>query len=178
MDKTKQGTMGIVPMERTGTTMKRHALVLTVLLALGCSAAMAATPGRACLLQAREDLQSCSGECVNDFRNERFTCRNVEPGCGRECLGHRESCIETASQPLVDCVTGCQNTLAEAKAACVTTCNGDTSCLDTCTDQAQVDAFTCRDNCREEFHMGPGPTEIESCRATFRECVRACPPAQ
>jgi len=166
--------------------MKWHALVATVILALGSAAAIAATEDttdivspstRSCVLQAREDLQSCSAECINDFRNERFTCRNVEPGCGRECLGRRESCIETASQPLVTCIIDCQNTLAEAKAACVTTCNGDATCLDTCIDQAQVAAFTCRDNCREAFRMSTGPTEIESCRATFRECVRACPPA-
>lgn len=166
--------------------MRRHALFVIVILALGSALTMAATEStteavapstRSCVLQAREDLQSCSAECINDFRNERFTCLNVEPGCGRECLGRRESCIEAASQPLVTCLTDCQNTLAQAKAACVTTCNGDTTCLDGCIDQAQVNAFTCRDNCREAFRMSTGPTEIEACRAAFRECVRACPPA-
>jgi len=159
-------------------------MMLAVLLTLAFGAARAETAtavtasGGACLLQARDELRSCSAECVNDFRNERFTCRNVEPGCGRECLGHRESCIETAGLPLVECLAGCQGTLAEAKAACVTTCGGDAACLDTCTDAAQVDAFTCRDDCRESFRMSGGPTEIEACRASFRECVRACPPAQ
>jgi hypothetical protein len=159
--------------------MKRHALTLTVLLVLGTAAAMAGTTSpRACILQAREELQSCSAECINDFRNERFTCRNVEPGCGRECLGRREGCIETASEPLLECLGVCRSTLIDAKAACVTSCNGDPSCLDPCIDAAQVDAFTCRDTCREEFRLSGGPTAIEVCRATFRECVRSCPPAE
>jgi len=167
--------------------MKSNVLVLTGILALGLTGAgasraastdlVAAELNVSCLEEARDTLQSCRAECVNDFRNERFICRNVEPGCGRECLGSRESCIEAATQPLVICLAGCQDTLAQAKAACVTTCNGDTACLDSCIDAAQVDAFTCRDNCRESFRMSAGPTEIASCRATFRECVRNCPPA-
>jgi hypothetical protein len=170
--------MPIVDKERTVSTMKKHALVLTMFLACLASAAMAqSTSGRVCVAQARDELQACSAECINDFRNERFVCRNVEPGCGRECLGHRESCIETASEPLVECLGDCQTTLIAAKAICVTNCNGDQACLDTCIDTAQVDAFTCRDNCREDFRASGGPVAIDVCRATFRECVRACPPA-
>jgi len=159
--------------------MKKHALVLTMLLTVLASAAVAqTTSGAACILQAREELHSCHAECINDFRNERFVCRNVEPGCGRECLGRREGCVETASEPLVECLGSCQTTLIEAKATCAQSCNADQSCLDTCIDTAQVDAFTCRDNCREDFRANGGPAAIDVCRATFRECVRACPPAQ
>ena len=43
---------------------------------------------------------------------------------------------------------------------------------------AQVDAFTCRDNCREQWRLNGGTAAVEVCRATFRECVKACPPAQ
>lgn len=159
--------------------MKSHAIVLTAFLVLGVSAVMAqTTSARTCVAAAREELQSCSSECINDFRNERFVCRNVEPGCGRECLGRREGCIETAGEPLAECLGVCQATLAGAKATCVSTCQGDQTCLDPCIDTAQVDAFTCRDDCREEFRAGGGPAAIEVCRATFRECVKTCPPAQ
>jgi hypothetical protein len=157
--------------------MKRHALMLAVLFVLGAGAAMADTP-RECVTQARDELQSCSSECINNFRNDRFVCRNVEPGCGRECLGRREGCIETATEPLVECLGGCQSTLDTAKDACHTSCADDTACLDACIDSAQVDAFTCRDNCRETWRLDGGTAAVEVCRATFRECVKACPPAQ
>src|SRR5262245_37495385 len=168
------------PVSRTARegepTMKRHVLVLSILLLTASAAALAETTSvRSCIAEARDELQECSIECVNDFRNERFLCRNVEAGCGRECLGRREGCIETASEPLVACVGVCRTTLIAAKAACVASCNADPLCLDPCIDAAQVGAFTCRDDCREEFRLSGGVAAIEACRATFRECVRACP---
>jgi len=158
--------------------MKRHALVLSILLLAASAAALAETTSvRSCIAEARDELQSCSIECINDFRNERFNCRNVEPGCGRECLGRREGCIETATEPLVVCAGVCREALIDAKAACGTSCNGDPSCLDPCIDAAQVAAFVCRDDCREEFRLSGGLAAIEACRTTYRECVRSCPPA-
>src|SRR5204862_2867045 len=83
------------PGKGQGQDMQARAMMMASLLTLVSFAARPETTaaatgsGGACLLEAREELQSCSAECVNDFRNERFTCRNVEPGCGRECLGHR-----------------------------------------------------------------------------------------
>ena len=98
--------------------MKRHVLVLSILLLAASAAALAETTSvRSCIAEARDELQSCSIECINDFRNERFNCRNVEPGCGRECLGRREGCIETATEPLVVCAGVCREALIDAKAA-------------------------------------------------------------
>ena len=170
---------GDVKMDRKGRfSMKKHVIVVCVLLALGAAAAPASvSPSPSCVLQARQELQTCKAECINDFRNERFVCLNVEPGCGRECLGRRESCIEIATAPLDECIGGCRTTLQASKDSCARTCGENESCRDSCVDQAQVDAFVCRDNCHESFRTGGGEAAVEACRQQFRGCVLGCPPA-
>ena len=156
--------------------MRKLGLFLIVLsfLAFGTGSAKA-TGVRQCVARARNDFVACRNECTNDLKNDRFLCRNIEAGCGRECLGRRESCIDAATQPLEDCLTGCKSDLNAAKASCRTTCGGDRACLDTCIDTAQVTAFTCRDDCREGFHANGGEAAVAQCRADFRTCVNLCP---
>ena len=145
-------------------------------LALAATAAVADQPsGRACANAARQAVLSCREQCTETFRDAKFECKDVEPACGRTCLGTRETCVETALQPLVDCLGGCRDALATAKNDCQTQCGEDSACLDACIDQAQVTAFTCRDTCKETFETGGGEAAVDQCRDDFKACVRACP---
>jgi len=143
--------------------------VLSAVFVLAATAALATQPSdRACMNQARQDVLSCREQCTQTFHDAKFECRDVEPACGRTCLGTRETCVETALQPLVDCLTGCRDALESAKGTCHDQCGEDSACLDACIDQAQVTAFTCRDTCKETFATGGGEDAVNQCRDDFK----------
>jgi hypothetical protein len=132
----------------------------------------------ACIEQAVDAKRACKAECKDDFQTAVFNCKNVNPECGKACLAGRARCLRPYVQVLEDCVDGCKATLQADKDKCATDCGGDQTCLGTCIDDAQVKAFICRDNCREQWRADEDiQNGIKNCRAAFRACVRACPPA-
>jgi hypothetical protein len=70
---------------------------------------------------------------------------------------------------------GCGATCGPQGQVC--SCHGDTTCQD-CIDGAQVTRFLCRDGCRDSFRVNTIViSEKQNCRAGFKACVQACPPA-
>ena len=131
-----------------------------------------------CKLSALEEKRACVAACREDFRTAVFRCKNVDPVCGNACLAGRERCLEPYNAILDGCLDGCRAELRADKTRCQDDCNGNQACLDACVDAAQVEAFVCRDNCREAFRNNEeAQNGIQNCRAAFRACVNACPPA-
>lgn len=150
------------------------------LLAVACIGGAVATAQAdpACLAQSKETFKACRQQCSDDYTDDKFRCRNVEPSCGNACLAGREVCLEPINAILDTCLDGCKGTLQTTKQ---NDCNvpppcapGDTACND-CVDAAQIDAFVCRDSCREDFRANH-TDDVKQCRAIFRACVHACPP--
>jgi hypothetical protein len=143
-----------------------------------------------CIQQAISDYKACKAQCQDDFQSAKFACRGVNPACGLACLAGRQVCFENANNvlqtgqlpgggTLPDCATGtdgCKAQLQQDKQACGAPCaQGDEVC-NTCVDNAQVKAFTCRDRCRERWSADPTVQQmIQSCRDGFKACVRGCP---
>jgi hypothetical protein len=71
---------------------------------------------------------------------------------------------------LTDCKAGCFATLSAARDNCRSLYATGTKELDQCIDQAQVVAFSCRDQCREDVRPA-----LAECRNTFRSCITLCP---
>jgi len=142
----------------------------------------------ACILQAKDDFRGCRADCLDNYRDDKFRCRNVDPACGNACLAGRERCLEPFLQVLTNCLDGCRDTLKGHKTDCASMCQCGTpqecrdqgnTCYQDCLDPFQIEAFVCRDNCRESFHNDQQLQDnIHNCRASFRACVHACPPAQ
>lgn len=149
--------------------------VLAVACVGGAVATAQADP--ACIAQSKETFKACRQQCSDDYKDDKFRCRNVDPGCGNACLAGREVCLEPINATLDTCLDGCKATLQDTKQnQCHAPCAaGDTVC-DGCVDDAQVAAFVCRDNCREDFRANH-TDDVKQCRAIFRACVHACPPA-
>ena len=156
--------------------MKRLGFALSALCLLAAGVMPAMASDRQCVASAREGFLMCKGECIDEFRSSKFLCHDVEPACGRRCLGQRESCMEAAMQPLEECLAPCRESLQGTKVVCADTCGVDAACLDACVDSAQVDAFMCRDTCREDFHTNGGHAAVEQCQMDFRACVALCSP--
>jgi hypothetical protein len=145
-----------------------------------------------CILQAKTDYQACRAECRDTLRDDKFRCRNVDPACGTACLAGRETCLDPYLQVLTDCIDGCRATLDQGRQDCAqqcgctlgsgcqtNCCNATNQCYDDCLDPKQVDAFVCRDDCRETFHADTVLQQnIKNCRLSFRACVDACPRVQ
>ena len=158
-------------------------VVLTLaLLGLVAHGARAQTSTAECRLQAKSDYVACKADCKEAFQAAKDACRNCNHDFAEGCRASRAICEDPFQETLENCLDVCRGTLQGDKADCQTAhdqcvANGGTTCdadLDTCVDAAQVKAFVCRDTCREDQTVRDG---IKACRATFRLCMRSCPPA-
>jgi hypothetical protein len=137
------------------------------------SAAMAVEDDPQCVEDAREAKKLCDAACREQYQVSKDECRNVDHDCAEACRAGRRACFD---QPLADlqaCVEGCNSTHETKRADCRAQFEAGTPERDQCIDQAQVEAFQCRDQCRENV----GRAALKQCRKTFRACIGACPPA-
>ena len=117
-----------------------------------------------CRHDASQDDHSCNANCREDFQFGKDTCRNKDHDCVESCRADRESCQAPVQATLDQAVAQCRAN----KNAAVAACNGDPTCIE----QALVVAFQCRDSARETAKPG-----FAACRAGFKSCAQACPPA-
>jgi len=145
------------------------ALILT-------SQASAVTPNPKCVLDAKDARNDCVSACQESFRIAKDTCRNVNHDCADLCRADYDTCIENdpTLMALATCKAGCQTNLESVKVDCRSQHAEGTPERDACIDAAQLLAFVCRDNCRENNNAGPA---LKACREDFRACIKLCPPA-
>ena len=141
--------------------------VLTLALALGAPAAW----GNPCIQDARGEFRDCKAGCVEDFQVAKDACLNRDHQCVEVCRAKREDCREATG--IDQAFAACDATLASAKQDCRDRFPAGSADRDRCIDQAQVVAFQCRDDAREQF----GPA-LKRCRRQFRVCARACGPPE
>jgi hypothetical protein len=156
-----------------------------ILLLLGGGAARANGNGQ-CIKDAKNTFTECKGQCKGDFDDARALCKNVSPGCFEACLDGRAECVDTARQPLTTCLDGCEATLHQHRLDCKASsgcggsgnpCSSNASFI-ACMNPFQLDAFTCRDGCRDSFRLDTGSqAALKACAKGFKTCVKSCPPA-
>jgi hypothetical protein len=160
-------------------------------LALGALAIVAVGAGRAramddCIADAHSDFVACKDQCTSDLQDAKALCKGVAPGCFGACVDGRSECVDSAKQPLTDCLAGCSSTLSASRAQC----KADTGCsapedpcnqnvaFIACMNGPQAAAFTCRDACRDGFRLNTtAQATLLGCKRGFKACVRTCPPA-
>src|SRR6185295_10803881 len=119
-----------------------------------------------CVQDASGTYKDCKANCKESFQVAKDTCNNRDHACVEDCRFHRAVCIdETGFQ---DAITACNATLATARH----NCRQNNTDPDHCIDQAQVVAFQCRDDAREQAKGA-----LKQCRKDFQACAQACPPA-
>jgi len=141
--------------------------VLTLAVALGAPAAR----GNPCIQDARGEFRDCKARCVEDFQIAKDACLNRDHQCVEVCRAKREDCREATG--IDQAFAACDATLASAKQDCRNRFPEGSADRDRCIDQAQIVAFQCRDDAREQF----GPA-LKGCRRQFRACARACGPPE
>ena len=129
-------------------------------------------------VQCKEDAKSayltCKETCREDFQVTKDACRNRDHVCVEGCREDRDGCRQPVIDQLLADIAVC-NTGPGGRSEDIEECHnlyGDgTPELDTCIDQAQVEAFQCRDGAREDARPG-----FETCRQAFQSCAGGCPP--
>jgi hypothetical protein len=125
-----------------------------------------------CTKRAKSDLQTCISDCRESFQVSKDSCRNIDHDCAEDCRTEYDGCVSPILTDLGADLATCQAALDDARAACRVAFESGTANRDTCIDQAQVVAFTCRDGFREESQPA-----LAACRVAFKGCILACPPA-
>jgi hypothetical protein len=150
--------------------MKRRTLT-GVLAATALLLLVGPLPARAgkCARDAKIDYLECLGQCQEGFQAAKDACLNRDHRCVEACRAEREDC--RAATGIDIRLAACDTQLEHDRMQCRQDHPNDPAGLDQCIDQAQLVAFQCRDQARED--LGP---QLKQCRAAFRTCATACPP--
>jgi hypothetical protein len=133
-----------------------------------------------CKVDAKTVYVACKNACIEEFQVNKDACRNRDHVCVEGCREDREVCRAPVEDQLASDIAACNLTLhgdgTPENPGAIETCKslyaeGD-PLRDQCIDNAQVDAFQCRDQAREDARPG-----FLTCRQNFRSCVEGCPPA-
>jgi hypothetical protein len=145
------------------------------LLVAGAALASAATDEQ-CVANAQRDRVFCRVDCQEEYFEAKDLCRNIAPACGARCRTERSGCMGPLVAALAACTDRCMASLQLAKSQCPPE---EDSRREACVDLAEVEAFTCRDECRDRWRSnGTVRVGVKFCRDQFRICVRGCLPSK
>lgn len=137
---------------------------LGLLLTVGAGRAVADSE---CMQAAKDQRVECRASCDEDFAIARDLCRNIDPVCAAGCRTDLDECRAPIVAALEQCVDQCRTQLNAERAACPRKGRP----RDLCIDRAQVRAFLCRDECREDLQVRAA---LNACRDAFRTCMNGC----
>jgi hypothetical protein len=127
---------------------------------------------RQCRREAKVTFMGCLADCREDFQVAKDACRNLDHECVEACRTQRHDCLEPKLAALEAEIALCNQQRDQTIAGCEVD-PAPFPDVDSCVDNAQVIAFQCRDQEREDARPG-----IRECRDAYKDvCVPACPPA-
>ena len=128
-------------------------------------------PKRQCVADARATLKSCAQVCKDDFVASVDVCRGVDHDCADTARDNRESCVNGVLTTLNQCIqTECSQFDDDIQA-----CRDDnpphSADRAVCINNAQLQKFICRKNCRLTSDVFKG---LRDCRDQFKTDIQAC----
>jgi len=118
---------------------------------------------------------SCQGDCRTTFNVERGVCAGnagKAPTCVAACGVTRESCVTTVDNQLSAAIAACDATPDQEVAQCKVLYPPGSSALAQWIENAQAQAFLCRDGARDQAQP-----QFQACEQSFVSCVQAYPPS-
>jgi hypothetical protein len=144
-------------------------LGLALAVATGFATQAAAGDIGQCIKTGSVEYKECKGICKEDFQTAKDACLNKDHVCVEACREERADCRDaTGFDAEID---ACNDDKEIAIANCKSIYGVDTPERDQCIDNAQLAAFQCRDQARED-----NKDELKACRTAFRTCHGVCPP--
>ena len=123
-----------------------------------------------CRRDARTAHKTCKTTAREEFQFQKDACKNRDHACVEQCRADRDACREPVEIQLEAGTDQCRAQRDGAVQNCRALYDDGSPEQDVCVDNAQVAAFQCRDEAREEARPG-----FEGCNAGFRSCAEACP---
>jgi hypothetical protein len=155
--------------EETIMRMRSAGGILFGVAAITVFAARAGMAGP-CADAARLEFKGCKADCTEERQVAKDACLNRDHDCVEACRAGREDCREATG--FDEAIDACNATRDSDVQNCKDTYPPHTVSRDNCIDDAQVKAFQCRDQAREDFRVA-----LRACRKGFRACASACGPA-
>ncbi len=153
--------------------MQRQVPIRSLTVALGLALITAAVPAWAtnsCRDEVKQNYKDCKAGSKETYQASKDACLNRDHTCVEACRADRYDCRQATGFDAA--IKDCNDTLAGAKTTCRNTYPAGSDGRDGCIDQAQLIAFQCRDQAREDAKPA-----LKQCRANFVACAQACPPA-
>ena len=125
-----------------------------------------------CKATATQNFRTCKANCREDLQVAVDACLNRDHACVEQCRADRDSCRQPIVDQLNSDIAACNARRDSDIQNCKNLFADGTPEQNQCIDNAQVAAFECRDQARENAQPG-----LEGCRQTFNSCARGCPPA-
>lgn len=151
--------------------MARIGLRLSLVLAVTAAFTAQARAGDVgqCIKTSAGEYNECKDDCKAAYQSAKDACSNKDHVCVEACREERAECREaTGFDAAID---ACNDAKEAAIANCKVLYASGTVERDTCIDNAQLVAFQCRDQAREN-----SKDALKACRTAFRGCVGVCPP--
>ena len=128
-------------------------------------------PTRQCVADARATLKTCNQTCRDDFLASADMCRNVDHDCADTARSNRDMCVKAVLDTLNQCIT----TECAQFDADIDQCRTDNPPGSTdravCINNAQIQKFICRKQCRLSNDVFKG---LRDCRDQFQTDIQAC----
>ena len=156
-------------MKRISISVQMGAVCTAFLLSATVAGAITSNPQ--CVHEANQTKKACVATCQDNFQVDKDMCHNVDHDCADACRAGRAVCVGPIHDALSSCLDGCQSTLDAAKADCRANNPQGSPERDACIDAAQVIAFQCRDQCREDVNHAA----LKQCQKIFHACIVTCP---
>jgi hypothetical protein len=125
-----------------------------------------------CMADARAQKQSCKQVCRDDFLAAVDTCRGQNHDCAQAARDARDQCVADVIASLRTCLDTCPDLHAEI-AQCRTDFPEGSPEREQCINDARVQGFTCRQQCRQTVDVFKN---LKTCRDEFRTDLAACVP--
>jgi len=151
--------------------MARNGLRLSLALGFAVSFTAQASAGDVgqCIYASKGEYKECKADCKEEYQTAKDACSNKDHVCVDACREERAECREaTGFDAAID---ACNDQREDDIANCKMLYPPDTDARDQCIDNAQLAAFQCRDQVRED-----NKDELTACRSAFKACREACPP--
>jgi len=124
-----------------------------------------------CKRDARATNKTCQADCREDMQVAKDACHNRDHACVEQCRLDRKNCTDPVLTQLAADIAACNADRDNKLQNCHNLYGDGTPELSHCIQDAQAQAFECRDGKREAARP-----QLRACRQTFLDCARACPP--
>jgi len=127
-------------------------------------------PTKQCVADARATFKTCNQTCRDDLLASVDTCRNLNHDCADMARENRDTCVKNVFDALNQCIDNeCKQFDTDIQQCRDLPAGSSDRAV--CINNAQLQKFICRKNCRLSTDVFKG---LRDCRDQFKTDIQAC----